>query len=71
MEADWQKIESAPKDGTFYLAVSSRSGFYATLNQPPGHERGAWYFLRGKWIGESDEYQPTHWMPLPQPPKEP
>jgi hypothetical protein len=65
---EWQPIETAPRDGTFYLAVSAKTGYYATLNEPPGCARGQWYWIRGRWVGESDEYKPTHWMPLPSPP---
>lgn len=36
------------------------------------HELAYWY--QGQWISEPDEfyckeYNPTHWMPLPEPPE--
>lgn len=64
----WMPIETAPKDGTFYLAASGRR--YAVLNEPPGCVRGQWHLLEGEWRGESDAFQPTHWQPLPPPPVE-
>ena len=53
----WQPIETAPRDGAEIL------GYHQSL--------GVWIV---SW--DSDEegfspgFQPTHWMPLPEPPKE-
>lgn len=59
---DWQPIETAPKDGTNIIV-------YCPL---PGSE----YIVTARFIrvwvdsyeGE-DIFNPTHWMPLPEPPK--
>lgn len=78
--AQWQPIETAPKDGTDIMLTD---GEYVTV--------GHWYYeapsirehrdLEGRWIGqdESDGYEgwldwlggipSTHWMPLPPFPK--
>ena len=66
----WQPIETAPKDGTPFLAAIPWEG------EP-------WEILRMGWdkiacmFGDAtyapfieDQEQPTHWQPLPAPPKE-
>lgn len=68
--SDWRPIETAPKDGTFILAVIA--GFKPAVVRfmcAPG---------RSDWIDSSDNWtsdiggpfwEPTHWMPLPDSPK--
>jgi hypothetical protein len=57
--ADWQPIETAPKDGTWIHVARDIHQGIAWWNSHSGH----WtvgpliYFAR-----------PTHWMPLPDPP---
>lgn len=67
---EWQTIESAPKDGTEFLASDGRH--FEVLNQPPGCELGVWAQIRpgtGVWSGSSVRHtDPTHWKPLPKPP---
>lgn len=68
---DWQPIETAPRNGTRVL-----------LGRVGCVEPGAWdptYRCRrdaapGAWRGDDgggpeDDTWPTHWMPLPEPPK--
>jgi hypothetical protein len=60
----WQPIETAPKDGTRVLAWDGWS--VQTLEYWDGNE---------EWgqVGDSDRLTvsyPTHWMPLPSPPKD-
>jgi hypothetical protein len=65
---DWQDISTAPRDGTdvlIGLGDTIAIGFYCPENDPrlpPG-----WI-----WAGEDLWFrcEPTHWMPLPAPPKE-
>lgn len=58
----WREIESAPKNGTLFLA-------YAEAGQhdlPPLYSLCAWHPDAGFCIDELRE--PTHWMSLPKPP---
>ena len=58
----WLPIEMAPKDGTEILA-------YVNNNGQRG-ERMVLYWDRGFWLwGALAIHDPTHWMPLPEPPK--
>jgi hypothetical protein len=58
----WLPIESAPKDGTLILA------YYEAWCAPA---YGVIRFCAGSWIDAFDiEWgTPTHWQPLPPPPK--
>ena len=63
----WQPIETAPKDGTqIIVGCSKYKRSYVAI-----FERGTW---RSGWEGGDwtfdVELKPTHWMPLPTPPKE-
>lgn len=59
---EWQPIETAPRDGTEIFACVGKYGFEATA------------FYSGRWNLSNDDdgyawpYNPTHWMPIPQPP---
>ena len=57
--SQWKKIETAPRDGTPILAADK--GRFAYVAE--------WIPATG-WIGADGMYwEPTHWMPLPEPPK--
>jgi len=60
--SQWQPIETAPKDGTEVLVyVPRRLGpIYAEARNVTGNQ---WW---GRVLGN---LRPTHWMPLPEPPK--
>lgn len=77
---DWQPIETAPKDGTriFLFFPEWRHSVQ------PGHwldskeiRYGKIYRESAQWIVEGSAFfsiherklEPTHWMPLPDPPK--
>ena len=47
----WRPIDSAPKDGSWFLAWDYDGGFYV--------------FRDGPGFIASENPQPTHWMPLP------
>lgn len=68
---EWRPIETAPRDGTPILA-------YYKIRNADGDE--AWvvpaiavYWLPVQWVnfetGGKLKVQPTHWMPLPNPPE--
>lgn len=69
--SNWQPIETAPKDGTFFLAFSRNE--MIVCNQPPGHPIGRWSFdsRKHRWCGGTfGTLAPlTHWHPLPEPPE--
>jgi hypothetical protein len=56
----WQPIETAPKDDTDVLVFSEELVWVASCY------RGMWWFEK-----RDDTFlsEPTHWMPLPEPPK--
>lgn len=72
--SEWQPIETAPKDGTDILL-----GYYPTW---PGLDLGKgscevafWHGIKNTWCGRvllnaDGHFSPTHWMPLPPPPKD-
>ncbi len=64
--SEWQPIETAPKDGTPFLAAFDRGQIGVMYWESWGDEpdEGSW---RGHWF-EHDEDRATHWMPLPKPP---
>jgi hypothetical protein len=58
---EWQPIETAPQGGTVVLVFPNLQG-YCTV----GH------CLHDEWwdaFNDNYEIYPTHWMPLPEPPK--
>lgn len=60
----WQPIETAPKDGTNILVYSESIGRMIAWYKFNNYPFGDWFNLR------FDIISPTHWMPLPEPPKE-
>lgn len=66
---EWQPIESAPKDGSdFYVLAHQVFG----ENAYQTHGIGYWHASKKEPTCRDsvcDEFSPTHWMPLPQPPK--
>lgn len=65
---EWQPIETAPKDGTFVLlftACGCIEGFWS-YGEWEQSVCAASYDMAHAYI----ECRPTHWMPLPPPPKD-
>lgn len=74
----WQPIETAPRDGSWFLAVSA--GVDKRTGRPwqPGivaiNADGDYVpddFHEDYFTVCANEWPVTHWMPLPAPPKEP
>ena len=76
---DWQPIETAPRDGTWILLTGGSIEYSWDGDSQPAAVVGqyaialtterwqfAWY--DGGYYGEYVD--PTHWMPLPEPPGE-
>ena len=66
LQPGWRDVETAPKDGTQYLACDGKKMW--TRNQPPNCYAGDWEWNqnRTQWRGHADGLNPTHWMPLPE-----
>lgn len=70
----WQPIETAPRDGTAVLLASSAGAWFGTWK--PVYQSG--YMPLNPWFSLMLNHDhlhrpsglPTHWMPLPEPPKE-
>jgi hypothetical protein len=65
---EWQPIETAPKDGTRVLVYVEPFGSLIGSNTFNlfGRTSGDRWYCDGVWL---DGSVPTHWMPLPEPPK--
>lgn len=72
---NWQPIETAPRDGTDVFAHGLFTpfqgscefiGFNVTGFDP---DEGKWLVQNHDDKGELMYWMPTHWMPLPEPPK--
>ena len=60
----WQPIETAPRDGSEILLWDKEFEACAV---------GYFFEPFAQWVafpGCTEEVNPTHWMPLPQPPEE-
>lgn len=78
---DWQPIETAPKNGESVILAQGRFvevGFWVDtshqeqqlVSSSGRRETYEWVdVVSGYWEGTTEIYGPTHWMPLPEPPK--
>ena len=65
--AGWKPIETAPKDGTSFMA-----GWFDGPSNPGCNMRPVKRHM-GAWWESNEDYKvrtPTHWMPLPAAPKD-
>lgn len=60
---EWQPIETAPKDGTDILGWDGGDITVCRFS------RGSWELSVTGWYAEDSDFDPTHWMNLPEPPK--
>lgn len=72
---DWQPIETAPKDGTeIDVWAKNADGHQRRITDVCWSRMGDWDGTDfDGWTGMYPErfcakYEPTHWMPLPEPP---
>lgn len=67
--SEWQPIETAPKDGTSVLTwgcVHDDGGVH--MFETPSFQLSR--FGETGWVSAAlGTHEPTHWMPLPEPPK--
>ena len=61
--SDWKPIETAPKDGTDVLV------FYDGIITVAHCRRMYWHLDFFLGCDPDPPSSPTHWMPLPEPPK--
>lgn len=68
-EMTWQPIETAPKDGTKILGYDD-GDILVMVFETDQDGAGGWYIeLSERAYTDVPEWTPTHWMPLPEPPK--
>ena len=66
----WQKIESAPRDGTVIIVSGGIAYWRERLNHWEGPS--GWYTLTGcDYPGKPIQWNVTHWQPLPALPEPP
>jgi len=73
MNAKWEPIESAPKDGSYVLVYPGHGSRFsiARFNYDRFSCKPRPYWDRlGALTSESRRRPPTHWMPLPRAPGE-
>jgi hypothetical protein len=63
----WQTIETAPKDGWILVAEEPWEPGPYDAYAAHWHTDGYWMARCGQHVTESPE--PTHWQPLPEPPR--
>lgn len=66
----WRPIETAPKDGSPFLACHYRSGVHAITWHGKASHVPLYGWCEGDDAEDIDLWQPTHWMPLPPPPNQ-
>ena len=66
LHMSWQPINTAPKNGKFIIIALIRYGDTVWRVSDAAHNGLLWYTKNG-----NQTFNPTHWMPLPEPsPKE-
>lgn len=69
----WKPIDTAPKDGSNFLGIDDEGVFQCRWDHPSWAKSGSWEALtlgcHGCGCCASSGPEPTHWMPLPEPPQ--
>ena len=65
--ANWEPIESAPRDGRQILTWRGDS-YVVHVQGGSWYQTSFWSTHRQCFVGWPKESEPTHWMPLPDPP---
>lgn len=66
--SEWESIKTAPRDGTMVLGTNGRS--VVSMWWDDRDSAFPWAIVDGAGqINAWMEAAPTHWMPLPEPPK--
>jgi Lar family restriction alleviation protein len=73
---EWEPIETAPKDGRHILLFGTQDRMEGLHIQGQFAFSGYWDDIDGSWCSAGSTwvgpfYRPTHWQPLPAPPKTP
>jgi hypothetical protein len=65
--AEWQPIETAPKDGTEILVFYERAGArFVHIAWWENHSNNFWFYLSSvSQDALGGDNAPTHWMPMP------
>ena len=76
---EWQPIDTAPKDGSQFLAALS-NGWVEIISRDPAWKNFAWYRggsqrlpvedTHGGFVFDRSVILATHWMPIPKAPNE-
>lgn len=68
---EWQPIETAPKDETPVLVYAESGMFVVRWLNRQNYNEGWWHIDDNRYGPFAVRGPlPTHWMPLPEPPKE-
>lgn len=68
--ADWKPIDTAPRDGTAILVfVPSKFDAGSVLPAAWADDDEEWQTVGCVYPDESYDVHPTHWMPIPAPPR--
>lgn len=65
--SDWRSISTAPRDEVPKLGYGPNG--FDILIWPLLLEETADHYSNGRWFNGDVYVEPTHWMPLPAPPK--
>lgn len=70
MDSNWRSIDTAPRNATDVLVTDGYRVYVAGWWQEPGEpdEDGEWTCYMDAIEDPRCPIEPTHWMPLPEPP---